>query len=235
VVDFRTAEGELPVQYVCESSSGFLLNSCERNGDRGQHRSRRREMKALGPLAVAEQDILARSTAPHRTRSNRACSGDAPRFARRQRPSPFQSARDKISCTGRLDGEWLVADSTNIHPGGLEGRAARRYAPLLRAGSEATREPAEGFHLTITRSVTTSVNTVAESLPPPTVTHTPCTVRSRRVKRGRESLYDTLERGQRIRVETPKSRHVSPRYRSTGPTTERSVAAARNCLYFTPL
>jgi hypothetical protein len=34
----------------------FVLSGCERNSDRGQHRSRDQEMKALGPLAVAEQD-----------------------------------------------------------------------------------------------------------------------------------------------------------------------------------
>jgi len=38
-------------------------------------------MKALGPLAVAEQDILA-----HYVRSNRACSGD---YMNASAPRPF--------------------------------------------------------------------------------------------------------------------------------------------------
>jgi len=37
------------------------------------------------------------------------------------------------------------------------------------------RERAEGFHLTITSAVTTSVSAVTESLPTPTVTYTPST------------------------------------------------------------
>jgi hypothetical protein len=51
-------------------------------------------MKALGPLAVAERDILAQSPAPRRTRENKAHSGD---YNKRQRPSPFQSARMNLA------------------------------------------------------------------------------------------------------------------------------------------
>jgi len=51
-------------------------------------------MEALDALAVAERDILARTTAPPRTRSNRARSGDSAHFVRRERVSPFQSARE---------------------------------------------------------------------------------------------------------------------------------------------
>ena len=46
-------------------------------------------MEALGGLAVAERDILARATAQLRTRSNRARSGDSGRFAPREPASPF--------------------------------------------------------------------------------------------------------------------------------------------------
>jgi len=44
-------------------------------------------MEALDALAVAEQDILARTTAPRRTRENRACSGDSAFAASASRPS----------------------------------------------------------------------------------------------------------------------------------------------------
>jgi len=61
---------------------------------RRQHRYSQHEMKALGTLAVAERDILARTPAPRRTRENRARSGDYG-FAR-ERASPFQSARRNL-------------------------------------------------------------------------------------------------------------------------------------------
>jgi len=138
-------------------------------------------MKALGPLAVAERDILARTTAPRRTRENRARAGDHGATPR-QRPSPFQSARDEVGDTGCLDVEWSVADPTDCVPGGLEGRGVRGATRHLPNGEErpvrrarvhlvasatpiranavsedmslSDREPAEGFHLTSTTAVT---------------------------------------------------------------------------------
>jgi len=57
-------------------------------------RTHDRTMEALDALAVAERDILARSTAPHNTRENRARAGDHGPSAR-EPVSPFQSARDQ--------------------------------------------------------------------------------------------------------------------------------------------
>jgi len=53
-------------------------------------------MEALDGLAVAAQDILARTTAPLRTRENRARAGDSVRFAHREPASPAQ-------CVGPAD------------------------------------------------------------------------------------------------------------------------------------
>jgi len=83
-------------------------------------------MKALGPLAVAARDILARTPAPHSTRSNRARAGDSTRFARRQRPSPFQSARDEIRRTSCHNLGWSVPDPTNRSLADWKGEAGSR-------------------------------------------------------------------------------------------------------------
>jgi len=79
-------------------------------------------MKALGPLAVAERDILAWTTAQHRTRENRARSGDSVRSAHRQRPSPFQSARGIFVEVSFRTIQVKTACATYFVPGGLEGR-----------------------------------------------------------------------------------------------------------------
>jgi len=71
-------------------------------------------MEALGGLAVAERDILARTTAPHSTRENRARSGDSVRSAHRDPASPFQSARDMICEVGRRTFHVETACATKV-------------------------------------------------------------------------------------------------------------------------
>jgi len=53
-------------------------------------------MEALGVLAVAAQDIHALIT----TRADRACAGDSAHYVRRERASPFQSARENFCLVG---------------------------------------------------------------------------------------------------------------------------------------
>jgi hypothetical protein len=95
-------------------------------------------MEALDGLAVGEQDILARTTAPRRTRENRACSGDHGPAAREPshgsclpvRPvargathvSPFQSARESVCGVGYRTFHVETACETHFVPGGLKGR-----------------------------------------------------------------------------------------------------------------
>jgi len=79
-------------------------------------------LKALGPLAVAQRHIRALGT----TRADRGRWGDSARFARRHRPSPFQSAKDKVSRTGRPDVERSVAGLTDFVLADWKGEAGSR-------------------------------------------------------------------------------------------------------------
>jgi hypothetical protein len=62
----------------CRSSCGVRLLDLLASCDRGIDRYPQWQLKALGPLAVAERDIRARSPAQHSTRADRARSGDSP-------------------------------------------------------------------------------------------------------------------------------------------------------------
>jgi len=75
-------------------------------------------MEALGALAVAARHIRALSTA----RADRGRAGDSARSARRERASPFQSARGTFCGTGYRTIIVETACAANIVPGGLKGR-----------------------------------------------------------------------------------------------------------------
>jgi len=127
-------------------------------------------MEALDALAVAEQDILARTTAPPCTRENRACSGDHGLRPRARLALPVRQGRclwNRPPDVPRRDGLCTL-----IIPGELKGRGpvapseARRVAsatPIRAGGAESAdmslsdRERPEGFHRTTSRAVAETV------------------------------------------------------------------------------
>jgi len=121
-------------------------------------------MKALGPLAVAERDIRARTAAPRRTRADRARSGD---YTSASGPRPF-SPPGKTTLH-RLSQPGMLGSRYHKHnPGGLEGRdglagseatGVASATPIRAGGAESAdmslsdRERVEGFHRTTMTAV----------------------------------------------------------------------------------
>jgi len=126
-------------------------------------------MEALDALAVAEQDILARTTAPRRTRENRACSGDNGLRPRARLALPVRQGRclwNRPPSVPRRDG---LCD--RLPPGGLKGRGAlaatsgspvASVTPIRAGGAESAdmslsdRQRPEGFHRTTSSTVLSS-------------------------------------------------------------------------------
>ena len=97
VVGFWFILDERPVQCVCEWNSRICWRSGERN-EQQPERYRRKAVKALGTLAVAERDILGRfahgSFLPARLRG--------PRFAHASSPSDSARSDDATSSRAHL-------------------------------------------------------------------------------------------------------------------------------------